>query len=245
MPAKDSQSGRVKRNARLKLAAAVWVVLSGVVVASNSARAQEIAPLTHGSRSVRSVCLTFDACQTHVKTGFDAKIVAILMKRHIPATFMLGGYWMETHPDATRLLASDPQFELGNHSYLHPHMTKLDHARMAAEMESTQADLVRIAGRHGVLFRPPYGEWNPELLQTASQLGLKTITWEVVSGDPDKMQTARDIVDVVLRKARPGSIVIMHVNGRGWHTAEALPAVIAGLQKRGFGFETVSDALAR
>ena len=35
----------------------------------------------------------------------------------------------------------------------------------------------------------------------------------------------------------------MHINGRGWHTAEALPAIIEGLHKRGFRFATVGELL--
>ena len=37
----------------------------------------------------------------------------------------------------------------------------------------------------------------------------------------------------------------MHANGRGWHTAEALPHVIEELRKRGFEFATVSELLAK
>ena len=36
----------------------------------------------------------------------------------------------------------------------------------------------------------------------------------------------------------------MHMNGRGWHTAQALPTVIAELRHRGYRFVTVSQALA-
>ena len=35
----------------------------------------------------------------------------------------------------------------------------------------------------------------------------------------------------------------MHMNGRGWHTAQALPTVIASLRRRGYQFVTVSQAL--
>jgi peptidoglycan/xylan/chitin deacetylase (PgdA/CDA1 family) len=35
----------------------------------------------------------------------------------------------------------------------------------------------------------------------------------------------------------------MHMNGRGWHTAEALPAVIQRLRDQGYTFVTVSQLL--
>jgi len=48
----------------------------------------------------------------------------------------------------------------------------------------------------------------------------------------------------VLAQAQNGSIIIMHVNGRGWHTAQSLPGIIAGLCARGFRLVAVSHLLA-
>ena len=197
--------------------------------------------ITHGSRAFKTVALTFDACQTRKPAGYDAKIIGILRATHTPATLVLGGRWMETHTAATRDLAADPLFELGNHSYLHPHMTTLTPAQMRKEMQATQDVMYRLTGKQGRIFRPPYGEYNPTLTAQAAQLGLKTLTWEVVTGDPDPHITAPSIIRTVLTRAKPGSVVIMHMNGRGWHTAEALPAVIRGLKKRGYRFVTVSQ----
>ena len=109
----------------------------------------------HGARSRKQVALTFDACQTRRPAGYDARLIHILRVTHTPATLMLGGRWMETHPAVTRSLAADPLFELGNHSYLHPHMTRLTPAGMRAELQKTQDVMYRLTGKQGVLFRPP------------------------------------------------------------------------------------------
>ena len=150
---------------------------------------------------------------------------------------------METHANATRQLAADPQFEIGNHSYIHPHMRGLNPTRIDQELLKTQDVMYRLTGRQGTLFRPPYGEYDSDLLDEAARVGLRTITWEVVSGDPDPHVTAADMVREVVRRVKPGSIVIMHVNGRGWHTADALPRIVSGIRKRGFTFVTVDEAL--
>ena len=231
-------------NSRLWLAAlGLFLCLRPALAAGHAPPLKPVAPqvITHGSRSVKAVALTFDACQTREPSGYDAKIIGILRATHTPATLVLGGRWMETHPTETRSLAADPLFELGNHSYLHPHMTKITPAQMRLELQETQDVMYRLTGRQGVLFRPPYGELNPILVREAARMGLKTLTWEVVTGDPDKNIKAPDIVRTVLTRARPGSVVIMHMNGRGWHTAEALPAVIRGLRKRGYRLVTVSQ----
>ena len=226
-----------------------WLPALGLVLCPRHAPAAGHAPplppvtpqvITHGSRAVKAVALTFDACQTRKPSGYDAGIIGILRATHTPATLVLGGRWMETHPDATRSLAADPLFELGNHSYLHPHMTKITPAQMRQELQETQDVLYRLTGKQGVLFRPPYGEYDPALVREAARLGLKTLTWEVVTGDPDPHIKAPSIIRTVLTRTRPGSVVIMHMNGRGWHTAEALPAVIRGLRQRGYLLVTVS-----
>jgi peptidoglycan/xylan/chitin deacetylase (PgdA/CDA1 family) len=47
----------------------------------------------------------------------------------------------------------------------------------------------------------------------------------------------------VLAKTRPGSILIFHINGRGWSTAAALPDIVTELRRRGYRFTTLADAL--
>ncbi|MEO7718915.1 MAG: polysaccharide deacetylase family protein [Capsulimonas sp.] len=199
--------------------------------------------ITHGARTHKWVVLSFDACETRKPAGYDAKIIDILTRTHTPATLFLGGHWMETHPSQTRALAANPLFELGDHSYLHPHMTKITTAQIDDDLRKTQAIHRRLTGREATLFRPPYGEYNATVLKEAAHFGMQSVTWEVVTGDPDKHVQARDITRAVLRQTKPGSIVIMHVNGRGWHTAEALPAVIDGLKRRGFTFARLSETL--
>jgi peptidoglycan/xylan/chitin deacetylase (PgdA/CDA1 family) len=201
------------------------------------------AVICRGSDAVRAVALTFDACETRKRTGYDTAIIRILRSTRTPATLFLCGRWMESQPDAARDLGRDPLFELGNHSYLHPHMTRLTDAQIRDEIERTQTVMFRLTRKRAVLFRPPYGEYDARVVRVVADLGLTTVKWDVVSGDPDPNVTARRMIAAVMRRVRNGSIVIMHMNGRGWHTAEALPAIIAKLKAKGYAFVTVSDLL--
>ena len=200
-------------------------------------------PITHGSRAIRAVALTFDACETKHPAGYDQAIIRILRATRTPATLFLGGKWMESHPQVTRALARDPLFELANHSYLHPHLRHLRDAAIRDEIKRTQDIMFSLTGRRGKLFRAPYGEYNDRVIHAATRLSLTTVQWEVVSGDPDRKVTARRMVKAVTSRARNGSIIIMHMNGRGWHTAEALPTIITTLKAQGYTLVTVSDLL--
>ena len=72
---------------------------------------------------------------------------------------------------------------------------------------------------------------------------MQAIQWDVVSGDPDPNISAEAIVAEVTAQAQNGSIVIMHMNGQGRHTAEALPEVIKQLREQGYTLVTVSQLL--
>jgi peptidoglycan/xylan/chitin deacetylase (PgdA/CDA1 family) len=191
-----------------------------------------------------AVAITFDACATHSQTyAFDRPIFETLKREGVPATIFVSGRWVEGHPDAMEELASSPLIEFGDHSYDHPHMPELTLPEMAQQIDETEAALARF-GKHGIAFRPPYGELSTQVLTVLARKGLPPVLWDVVSGDPSVGSTAASILRTVLKKTRPGSIIVFHINGRGWKTAEALPSVISGLRLRGFRFVHLSEMLA-
>ena len=219
------------------------------MIGSSSSHSIEAPPLPpvvptvikQGSGRRRTIALTFDACWKEKPSRYDARIIRILRETHTPATLLLGGRWMEAFPAQTRALAHDPLFEVGNHSYSHPHMTRIPEADARTEIKRTQDVLFRIAGCQGTLFRPPYDEYDQKLVRITAGLGLKTLLWSIETGDPDPNTSADEIIREVMRRAKPGSIVIMHMNGRGWHSAEALPTLIRRLRSKGYTFVKVSD----
>jgi peptidoglycan/xylan/chitin deacetylase (PgdA/CDA1 family) len=187
----------------------------------------------------RRVALTFDACSTLDRSFYDDRVTRALVETHTPATLFISGRWAETHLRQMRVLAQNPLFEIGNHSFTHPHMTEVPVERQREELLWTQQILFSLTGRLPRFFRPPYGEVDAELAQEAGQDGLRTVEFDFPSGDPDRHISRERLVQWVLAKARPGSIVVMHMNRRGWHTAEALPEIIAGLRARGFELSQV------
>jgi peptidoglycan/xylan/chitin deacetylase (PgdA/CDA1 family) len=199
--------------------------------------------IEHGLRNERIIALTFDACSTHQPSDYDEKITEALINTGTPATLFLGGKWMLEEPEQTRRLAANPLFELGNHTYLHPHLREASDERIRTELQSTQSIMDSLTGKHAVLFRPPYGEYDERVVRIAASLGLRTVQFDLASGDPDPAISKDRLIRYVSTMARNGSIVVMHINRRGWHTAEALPEIISRLRRRGFVFKTVSDLL--
>jgi peptidoglycan-N-acetylglucosamine deacetylase len=199
----------------------------------------------HGSRHEKTLALTFDACPSSTHGGFEKQIIQTLIDSNISATFFLSGRWVVKHPKETRWLASISLFEIGNHSYSHPHMTELSRENVVEELTKTQKLIIQTSGVTPKLFRPPYVEMNNPLLDIADSLGLRVVMYDLASGDPDTNITAQALIHYAISAAKNGSIIVMHVNGRGWHTAEALPSIIAGLKRRGFRFVKVGELLRR
>jgi peptidoglycan/xylan/chitin deacetylase (PgdA/CDA1 family) len=183
-------------------------------------------------------------CATRTqKNGFDRAVLGVLKREAVPATIFVSGRWVETHPAAMDALAQDGLLEFGNHSYDHPHMSRLRAPQIADEIDRTEAVLGRY-GRRSVAFRPPFGDWNDLVAQVADEKHLPFVTWDVVSGDPSAKVTTTGMIHAVVKRARAGSIIIFHINGRGRKTAEALPTILKELRTRGFRFVSLSKLMA-
>lgn len=199
----------------------------------------------HGPRRKKKIALTFDACSTQGPSKFDEAVIRTLISMQVPATLFLGGNWMEEHPDETIELARHSQFELANHTYLHPHLPRENDERVREELRRTQDMLYTLTGRTTNLYRAPYGELDDRVARLAAEEGLISIQYDLASGDPDPRISAKRLMEYVTETARNGSIVVMHMNGRGWRTAEALPRIILRLRKKGYKLVTVSELLGQ
>lgn len=220
------------------------------------------------TRGAPYIALTFDVCeQNNDHAGYDGEIVDYLRAEDVRATFFLGGKWMATHPDRAMQLIADPRFETGNHAWTHgnmrvigredPEAVKNQILFTQAQYELLREKLLALAEARGVseaerasvpaqlaTFRYPYGTCSPASLEMANDFGLPAVQWSIVSGDPDRSQSAWDIAQQVLHQVHPGAIVVMHANGRGWNTAEALHILVPALRGQGYRFKTVSELLA-
>lgn len=196
--------------------------------------------ITNGSREQKKVALTFDACPAH-DMKVDWAVVNALIETKTPATLFLSGKWMEKFPEATKELAKVPEFELAIHSYSHPHMTRLSKEDVAEQLTKTQNILKDLTGLSATHFRPPYGEYNDLMVETARELDIETVEYDLPSGDPSPGFKKEKLIANVVKNAKNGSIVVMHMNGRGWHTAEALPDIIEALKDEGMKLVTVSE----
>ncbi len=214
----------------------------------------------HGPRTGDRVALTFDADMTDamrhqlrsgaVRSYANLAIVELLEREEVPATFFLTGKWVEEYPEVTRRLAANPRFELANHTYGHLaftsdcyHLPTIPRQRMTADVARTFDVIAPYGGRQTRYFRFPGLCHDRAALTELAPLGVTVVDGDVVSGDPFA-KSWRPIVDAVLSRVRPGSVVVMHVTeANAPMTDEALPHILAGLAARGLTPAPLSEVL--
>lgn len=195
-------------------------------------------PIYSVDRDDKAVSLTFDAAWGNEDTEL---LIDILGKYGIRATFFVVGQWVDKYPESVRAL-HEAGHEVMNHSDTHPHFTQLSPAAMAAEANACADKIQAVTGARPILFRPPYGDYNDTVVSTLRQAGFYTIQWDVDSLDWKNPGT-NNIVRRVLEKTRSGSILLFH--NAAEQTPAALPAIIEGLQARGYTFLPVSELIYR
>ncbi len=192
----------------------------------------------------KTVALTFDD-GPHPR--YTDQVLAILKKYGLHAVFFEIGKNVGTSNDqsevklgpgaviSNRILESGSF--IGNHTYTHPVLPKLDQADLTKEIDYTSEILTQVLKAPPVLFRPPYGAANLNILTEVQADKMKTVIWNVDSedwADPVPNSVAQRVISEVEKEQR-GIILFHDIHKVG---IEALPVVIDTLKAEGYNFVT-------
>lgn len=223
-----------------------WIKLSAICAMALALQAAplEAQVIKAGPASCPAVALTYDLCPVRTASGFDRELIDFLIEHKVPATFFMSGRWMARHETEVKQLLAVPFFEIGTHGEVHAHLPMHDVDAQKQEIMGPVRLLKIRYGRPAILFRPPYGEYNDDTVEAVKALGLKFILWNIESGDPDPTLATEAIVTRVQKRIKPGSVIVMHANGKGKHTREVTESLAATLlPAKGLTPMTVSDLL--
>lgn len=193
-------------------------------------------PIYNVETEEKQVAISFDAAWGADKTQ---GIIDILNEFDCTATFFLVGFWVDDYPDMVKAI-DEAGMEIGTHSNTHPDMVKLDKTTMKSELETSISKIENITDKKVSLFRAPFGSYNNDLLDTAEELGLKTIQWDVDSLDW-KGLSASDISSRVMSRVKNGSIILMHNNSD--NVLDALRLVLNRLKVQGYKVTGISELI--
>ena len=201
--------------------------------------------ITNLGTKEKVVCLTFDGCETKTPSYLDVKILNYLIDEKLPFTLFVSGKFAKRNFSDLAELAKNDLVSIQNHSLSHiNHMEKLPASKIYLEVNENQKIIEDITGSRPIFFRFPAGNYSPKALDLVESLGYAVVHWSFPSGDPDRNLTAEKMTTWVLSKVKPGSILIFHINGRGYHTGEALPKIVRKLRNQGYRFVRLEDYLS-
>lgn len=172
------------------------------------------------------VALTFDDGPDPTVTP---RVLEILRRERIPATWFITGSRAAEHPELLRRII-DEGHELGNHMWGTTPAWIVPPRDFVASVEAT----ARVAPNDGLrrFLRPASGWIRPSSASWARRNGYRIVLGSVYANDPLK-PPPEYIEWAITRMAGPGDIVVLHVGAGRGRTAEALPGIIKGLRAKG------------
>lgn len=194
---------------------------------------QAISRIHTGSKKI--AYLTFDDGPIPETTPY---ILDTLKKYGAKATFFCVGENVKKYPELYQRLLAEGHYA-GNHTFNHlkgwktPLKQYIDNVEECSRYVSSE------------LFRPPYGKMTfrqYHALKTRFQL----IYWDVLTPDYDITTTARDCLDIIKKKTRPGSIIVLHDNLKAKNKLpELLPGTLDFLSEKRFDIQLITNNIKK
>jgi peptidoglycan/xylan/chitin deacetylase (PgdA/CDA1 family) len=191
-----------------------------------------------------TVALTFDdGPYIYQKT-----IVDTLNSKKAKGTFFLNGNnYGCIYSSANRAsikYAYQHGHQIASHTWSHPHLKKLSKTQVTTELSKVDDALKRILGVVPAMMRPPYGEYNDNVLNVASSRGQKVIIWDFDSGDSAGVSASqsKNLYKQIANK-HPSTILTLNHETYASTAHDVLPNAIATLQSKGYKLVTVAECL--
>ena len=150
------------------------VGVSKTVSVTNTVNGKEL-PIYSVETDEKKVALSFDAAWGNEDTQI---ILDTLAKYNVHATFFMTGGWVENYPeDVKKIYAAG--HDLANHSENHKNMSQLSNSDCKEELQKVHNKVKELTGYEMFLFRPPYGDYDNEVICQATECGYYTIQWSI------------------------------------------------------------------
>jgi chitooligosaccharide deacetylase len=196
------------------------------------------AGLTAVHTSAPVVALTFDDGPDPRHTP---QVLDVLARAGVTATFFVVGRNALAHPELVRRILAEGH-EVANHTQDLVWLDRLGLDEVRRQIVTGTTSLRRAGAPAPRVFRPPRGWTSSEVAQAAGGLGLRSVFWTDCL-EARLRRGVRAAASEVAEGARPGAVLLLHDGGhldgpnpqafdRGG-TVEALPHLLAGLQRRG------------
>ncbi len=193
-------------------------------------------PIFYVETKEPAVALTFDISWGQKQV---LGVLEILREKNVKSTFFLSGPWAKRYPHLVEEIAKAGH-DIGSHGDAHVDLSHYSRDEVAKNIKTAHEDLLATAGRVSPYFRPPNGDYDDVVVDTARSLGYETVIWAVDSLDW-KNPGVDFMLDRVLGRTFEGAIVLMHASDSSEQIQDALPLIIDGLREKGFRLMSLSE----
>jgi peptidoglycan/xylan/chitin deacetylase (PgdA/CDA1 family) len=191
-----------------------------------------------------TICNAGNACALTFDDGpnprVTPKLLGLLEKHGVPATFFVLGKYVEQYPQLTAEIES-AKHAIGNHTYGHPSLLFFSQRQILSELRRCE-DVVSDATGHGMnMVRPPFGFRGPQFRFAAQKMGLSKVVMWSVSGHDWNQQPAAGVIRRI-QKVKAGDIILFHdgdhriPNADRSHMLEALDFFLPRWKDEGLKF---------
>ena len=181
------------------------------------------------------VALTFDDGPSEQ----TPRLLDILRRHRVPATFFVLGSAAERYPDIIRRAVNESH-RIGNHSWSHLNLRHKSAERLIQEIDRTNQVIEHLSDEFPRLMRPPYGSYDQAVLNKLRANNQAMALWSVDPRDWDTTD-ANLVIEKATASVINGSIILLHDTHAS--TVDAVEPIIQNLRARGFYFVTVETLL--
>ena len=198
------------------------------------------------------VFLTFD---DGPNSSITPKILEILKKANIPATFFVVGSAVDNYPEVLKQLFNDGH-AIANHTYSHnykilyPNKT-VDIEAFFAEIEKTNKSIIDAIGdgSSSRVIRFPAGsfeKWKRPMKDELIKAGMYYLDWNAENRDglknnatiEEQLNSVTENISTA-ESSKKNVVLLMHDSATKQTTVDALPFIIELLQAKGYEFGTI------
>jgi len=222
----------------------LWLVAPAALWAAYAWSSYLIRPWSvwRGRKAGRVAALTFDDGPDVLHTP---KVLDILAREGVTATFFLIGRRAAAAPDLVRRIVSEGH-DVGNHTWSHRSLWLCGPRETEREIVRGHEAIADAAGAAPRFFRAPWGMTNLAVFPVVRRLGTPCVFWTVQPEGQRPVAPDRQ-VRWVTDRMKPGAIVDLHdaegLDGAPGRLLTALPPMIDGLRADGYELVTVSELL--
>jgi peptidoglycan/xylan/chitin deacetylase (PgdA/CDA1 family) len=194
----------------------------------------------------KQLALTYDDGPNDPHT---LRLMEVLSKHDVRATFFLIGRYLKQRPDIARELVQAGHV-VGNHTFSHPNLVFASVRETTMQLRDCEGALADTVGEHSRLFRPPFGGRRPGTLKIARALGLEPVMWNVTGWDW-KGKAAEYVEKKVSQQIRGGDVILLHDGSHQSFGADrsqtviATDRLIARYKSEGYEFLTVPEMMGK